>query len=276
MDYTEEELIPIVGELAAKYTSYEHSSVTYETAQMLMDGVLYCIHELGCGEAGALAGRKVTAREAYQQGSRIVKDKVCKLRELYDALLPAFRDYGVQCLKDTMIKGIPAFLLRYDARFVPQKTLLTLDYPVLEQMPQATGVDAVLHYVQCICLEQKLLALFGEEYVTRVLNAYHEEYESLVENICEVLLPNLIGHVLLKKPLREATFTREEYIALENPLSGKTRQELTQYMDRLLCSFTETYLNGDKDLLSYLQSSSAGIARRIENNLAYHCLERIF
>ena len=42
MDYKMEELLPIVSELAQKYTGYESTSVTYEKAQMLMgDSLLY-------------------------------------------------------------------------------------------------------------------------------------------------------------------------------------------------------------------------------------------
>ena len=44
-DYPLEELVPVVAELASGYTGYEHSSITYEKAQMLMEGVLYCINE---------------------------------------------------------------------------------------------------------------------------------------------------------------------------------------------------------------------------------------
>ena len=45
MDYPLEELIPLAAELASRYSGYEHTSVTYETAQRLMDAVLYCINE---------------------------------------------------------------------------------------------------------------------------------------------------------------------------------------------------------------------------------------
>ena len=45
MDYTMEELIPIVGELAEKYTAKESTSITYEKAEQLMGAVLYAIHE---------------------------------------------------------------------------------------------------------------------------------------------------------------------------------------------------------------------------------------
>lgn len=46
MDYEMEELVPIVGKLAEKYTSHESTSITYEKAEQLMGAVLYCIHEL--------------------------------------------------------------------------------------------------------------------------------------------------------------------------------------------------------------------------------------
>lgn len=56
-----EELIPVVAELADKYTGYESTSITYEKAQQLMNAVIYCIHEYECGsmesaEAGCCAG----------------------------------------------------------------------------------------------------------------------------------------------------------------------------------------------------------------------------
>ena len=40
MDYEMEELVPIVGKLAEKYTSHESTSITYEKAEQLMGGCL--------------------------------------------------------------------------------------------------------------------------------------------------------------------------------------------------------------------------------------------
>ena len=45
MEYQMEELLPLVSALTDKFTSKESSSVTYETAQMLMEAVLFCIQE---------------------------------------------------------------------------------------------------------------------------------------------------------------------------------------------------------------------------------------
>ena len=43
MEYRLEELLPAAAGLTEKYTSKESSSITYETAQMLMEAVIYCI-----------------------------------------------------------------------------------------------------------------------------------------------------------------------------------------------------------------------------------------
>ncbi len=40
-NYTMEELVPIVGKLAEKYTAYESTSITYEKAEQLMEAALY-------------------------------------------------------------------------------------------------------------------------------------------------------------------------------------------------------------------------------------------
>ena len=45
MDYGMSELVPIVGKLAEKYTGHEHTSISYEKAEQLMEAVLYCICE---------------------------------------------------------------------------------------------------------------------------------------------------------------------------------------------------------------------------------------
>ena len=183
-DYPQEELIAVVAELATEYTGYEHSSVSYERAQGFMEAVLYCINESENAGGGMLLSRDASVKEMYESGRRIATEKVGRLRELYNELVPEFEDYGVVCLRDTVVRGIPAFLLRYDVKFAPQETLLTLDYPVLEDLGNSSGIDRVLNYTACIAAEQRFLEKFGTAYVTKVLlREYDESYEDLKENI---------------------------------------------------------------------------------------------
>ena len=65
MNYDFKELLPIVAELADKYTSKEKTSVSYETARRLMESVLFCIEQ--CSDENQLMPKKgMTAKEAYQ------------------------------------------------------------------------------------------------------------------------------------------------------------------------------------------------------------------
>ena len=66
MDYEMEELVPIVGKLAEKYTANESTSITYEKAEQLMGAILYCIHELK-----EINGNLLALNEKYQHKKRM-------------------------------------------------------------------------------------------------------------------------------------------------------------------------------------------------------------
>ncbi len=275
-DYPPEELLPIVAELAARYTSYEHSSIPYEKARMLMEAVLYCINEFaGLQESLPLANH-VSAKDAYRRGHDIVLGKAKKLHELYHTLLPEFQDYGSACLRDTVIRGIPLFLSRYDINYAPQETLLTLDYPVLKDISSLSGVDAVLAYMECISLEQQFLKKLDYGYLTGLLRRYHEEYELLVENLCPVVLQNLFGYRLSGKTPISGGFDKDNYEALRRLLSGKSEKELAASLAETLRLITEHCDDSDGSLLHYLEYAVPDITTRLRYSLKNHCLDKIF
>lgn len=189
-EYSMEELVPIVSKLAFRYTGGEHTSVSYERAQMLMEAVLYCVREFRTSQGNALMAKAIPAEEAYRRGQEIVMDKVRELQKLYNEMISEFKDYGSLCLRDTVRKGIPAFLKHYDFQFAPQETLITLDYPVQERLEQISGVSRVLAYMKCICREQAYLGKMDEGEVIAILHAYHRDYGYLMENICEIVQKN--------------------------------------------------------------------------------------
>lgn len=261
--YSSEELISIVAELAPKYAGYEHSSITYEKAQMLMEGVLYSIRE--CMESGrhGLLAKELPAKEAYALGQEIIIQKVQNLQKLASRLIFEFQDYELECLKDVVTKGFPAFLANYDCKYAPQETLLTLDYPILKDISALSGIDAVLTYAQCLALEQKFLANFGNLYVTEILSAYHTDYELLMENICHIVLTNLMGHIIVDKPLSHNGFHTKDFEHAAEILSGKSAEETEQYIENLLGLLMEHYFDNDTLLENYLRCDVPNIAARI-------------
>lgn len=224
--YQPEDLIALAAELVERYNGFDSTSVTYEQAQHLMEAIRYCLRMYEQSESSLPARKMLTAREAYRLGYEAVCNQARQVGALYEQVLPHFQSYGLVCLQDTVIKGIPAFLMHYDARYCPQDTLLTLDYPVLTDFSHLCGVQAVWAYLRCIALEQRFLSRLDFEFVCDSLRDYHVDYTVLIENICGIVLPGLLGHVLLEKPLCRPCFTEQDYGTLTSRYGAMEQRQL--------------------------------------------------
>lgn len=184
-----EELVPIAADLAKQLLGWESTSMTYEKAEQLMEGVLYCIWEAEEWEdSDAQITALMTARQAYETGLGCVERKVRMALKLYHELFREFDDYGNRCLGDTFFRGLPEFFRWYDMKFEPQNTILVLDYPVLRDLSSVTGVDRIYEFLHCLSLEQEFLREFPSGYVPQLLNEYAGGYRNRIENLCEIVL----------------------------------------------------------------------------------------
>ncbi|MDD7025390.1 MAG: DUF6179 domain-containing protein [Oscillospiraceae bacterium] len=288
--YPPEELISLAAELAMRYTGHESTSITYERAQSLMEAVRYCLNEYEKSGRGGLSGltegesasgsakgplpekrQLVSAKEAYRCGYQLILGKVSQLREKYNELTACFSDYGMECLRDTVLCGIPEFFKWYDVRFAPQETLLTLDYPILADIRALSGVDAVYAYVSCICLEQKFLGAAGEGYVRKVLYSYARCYQMLEENICSIVLTDMVRHFLIQKPVCGTGLLAEEEESLRECLEGMKREELLRTVRTVIASIAEQLFDGERELQQYLGLEAENIAVRIQAELEGVC-----
>ncbi|MDE7326111.1 MAG: hypothetical protein K2N63_07540 [Lachnospiraceae bacterium] len=216
--YEMEELIPLVARLAEKYTGFESSSVTYERAQQLMEAVIYCIKEyrevegedrkIGDGIEGQGIGtdqavlknrndiikkeeQRISASDAYQRGYELVVQKARAANEQYHKIMENFCDYGSRALYETIVVGMPAFFLHYDARFAPQEEILWLDYPIPAALANLRGIDRIYQYLCYIQKEQEFLGRFPKGYVQEVCTAYHKDYGELFINLSEIMYEEL-------------------------------------------------------------------------------------
>ena len=277
MRYEMEELIPIVAELTERYTGYESTSVTYEKANQLMEAVIYCIHEYETavmektGECGASAedrsvteiasAERVSAKEAYLLGSRLVDAKVRAMKEMYHELIGHFHSYGNIALKDA-VAAVPEFLKWYDIKYDPQNTILTLDYPVLEDLGEYSGIDAVYEYVRCIYIEQRFLGRFPEDYVRRVLRAYSGDYEEMFENLCGIVLADAVQHILLKKPLDGSDVSESDRCRIQALLGMYSGEEAKEAVREIMRNFVREFYDDDGEMQRYMEKECGNIAVR--------------
>ena len=235
----ESELIPIVAELADKYTGKESTSVSEETAKMLMEAVCYCIRE-----AENENEPFQTAQEAYEKGYALVCEKRKRAEKLYQMIISRFQAYENKAYYDTIIKGIPAFFLRYNPKFKPQDHILTLDYPLLSDDFTLTGIDRIYDYLLKIRLEQRFLGKLSVEMVRQCLEEYWTGYEELFINICQVVLHSILKRMLKKEPETD----------------GLGCEALTEKLRHLLRILIEQQYGGNETLYDYLAADLSEFA----------------
>lgn len=282
MNYEMEELVPVVGKLVRQYTAHESTSVTYEKAEQFMEAVLYCIREnelSGCHSLVSAEG--IPAQQAYETGLSRVEEKVKKTLELYHDILPEFVFFGNECLYDTFVKGLPEFFKWYDIQFEPQNTILTLDYPVLKDLSMYTGIDKIYEYIVCIGLEQRFLKAFPEDYVIKILSRYHSRYKEMIDNLCEIVLTVVLGHILAEKSLAESDFQEEDYLHIqklllrEDPVYADETRGICRKLKNGVRVFAEKYCGGSSELIEYLTDVVDGIVIRLRNAADNGMLRRV-
>lgn len=276
MDYQMEELLPIVSELAQKYAGYESTSITYEKAQSLMEAVLFCLSEYNSSAKDSLVQKDISVKEQYNIGAKLLSEKVQNIRKIFNEISFQFEDFGVKCLYDTVQKGIPQFLKWYDIKFCPQNTILTLDYPLLIDCSSLTGADAVYKYIRAIQTEQMFLGKFDRNYVMLVLEKYNFEYRDMIENICSIVLTNIIGHIAIKKPFNDIDFLYGEYLQLSKMFAGKSTPDIENVVKDLIKKIVSQFYENDMDMLEYLCYETNNIAVRIYTANQNEQLSKIF
>lgn len=276
MRYEIEELIPIVSKLTDQYTSYESTSITYEKAEQLMGAVLYCIGQVEQpGQAFEVAVKDLSARQAYKLGAACVEQKVKMALELYNQLSQTFCSYGNQCLEEVFQKGLPEFFKWYDPKFEPQNTIIMIDYPLLIDLSSYTGIDRIYRFLTYIELEQHFLNSFLSEDIVDMLSRYHKQYQRLIENLCEMVLFTVIGHILAKKSLSQQEIDKKEYEQLQNMIEQMDEQQVIERVRHEIERFVQRYCQDDRALLAYLDHVVSGIAIRLKVAAANQSLHKI-
>lgn len=186
--YTMEELVPIVSDLAERFTSKESSSITYERARQFMEAATYCIaHFFDVGGEAPMSREIPPAKDAYRLGYEAVIEKVKITQRKYNELATFFDHYGNIAYRDTVQKAIPGFFMYYDVRFAPTENIITMDYPVFGLDMELEGIDMIAQYLDAIYEEQIFLQRFPRQFIIEELRSFHPKYEKEIINLKEII-----------------------------------------------------------------------------------------
>lgn len=273
-----EDLIPVVAVLSDRYTSMDSSSVTYETARMLMGAVVYCLREWKSQEgdlpAAKTEGVRMDFQPMYQLGYERVLEKVRRAKAVYEELMADFEDYGCQNYGDTILKGMPEFFANYEPKFCPQDHLLTLDYPVLSVLGNRCGVDRILDYLLGVQMEVGFMKRFNKDRVVNVLRGIQPDYRALyLDNLCAPVLMRAVGCAIAGKSVLELELDGADYEMIDAQFRGDEKgvveEKLRRVIEALAAALPEEEFSG---AVQYFGGVARDYAVRLLNAGSVRCL----
>lgn len=273
MNFSMEELLPVVAWLSEKYTSKESTSISYERARYLMEAAIYCINQ--CEDNNQLVSKSgITAKEIYMAGYKKLIQKVQHTQMVYSVMIENFNAYGNENYHDTVKKAIPGFFRYYDARFAPQETIITMDYPTIGPITNCSGIDAIAKYVEYISYEQKFLGVFSQEYVQEVLFRYQVSYKKQFYNICSIILRHILGHMMIGKRLgKEAS--EEDYELLQTNILQFESRRIVEIFASLLKRLIQEKYHGDNLMEDYLRADLQDFTTEICVAAQNKCIKKV-
>lgn len=279
MEYSMEDLLPVVGMLADKYTGRDSSSITYDKARQLMGAVIYCINELRMKKEWQLTGQSKTLKpeDAYKIGYEMVLEKVLEAKRQYEIIILDSQDYNCRNIHDTVIKGIPQFFINYDPRFRPQDTILTLDYPAIKPLGKKTGVDAIHQYLENLGMEWMFLNLFDNRRMEALMNARMPGYQDLyLGNICEEVLLQALGCVMARRQIPELTLNSIDISSIKDILRNRSLEDMEVKIKGMLKGLINRMFPENQKMEAYFLYAAHDMAVRLNNGIQNSCLEQIW
>lgn len=202
------------------YHMGENSSVPTETAQELLRSVWYTL-DLGSGDSLA---------ERLGAGQEVLASRVEKARQLHRLAEATCPDYQDRYRWET-IAALGRYLQRYDHLHFAHRIPEDLDYPLLTPPPEGlTGIDYCCYYLNCLWLENQILYHFSGKAVAELFLHLPPDYWEAPQNLCEPVLTNALGRLLLDKSMDSLLVDPEALLPL---LERDAGEKLYAAMERL-------------------------------------------
>lgn len=257
----EEEVWALLRRRVALCTGLDHSSVTAEKAQRLLDSLLYtlALGDAVLSETPALAAGSVPLEEVFRLGRRRIDSqrKVSKTlwRRVGDTLLPTDQ----LCYRETLLDGMAAFFRRYEPEFSAPDHIITCDYPLAVPPEGLEGVTLIQTYLERALWENRFCAHFPAP----ALRALWRRQGMDRDSFCNLFLPVLttaLVCVLLREDPANLSPTHGGVVRLQAALLPRDLGQVEAMLREALTVLNDGLVLRGRPLIGYLEQALPAVA----------------
>lgn len=272
-------LLELMSQEVERYTNGESSSVLIEKAQELLQSITYLIGICLKKEPDVQTKLELLKKEkmsvlfyrGLNEVGRLYKEAQILLKELQNN----YQNPKSIAYHDTLFQGLPEFFHDYNMEFGAHELPGSIDYPLLIPVVDYLGVEMTAKYLQNLSIEDRIIGRFTIDRINRLLYSFDREAEHLLINICELVLINSFGCILLDKEVEGLNISRTDITELEKKLSGLNKDAVEVLMEEVFTKLGEELALSNLEK-RYLHAVLAELTLRLWNNCRLGTLEHFF
>jgi len=274
------EIMSLLQETIIKYTHGESTSIRAETAERILTSILYSIDAQLKGfsdhEAALNSLKAETIKGTYQKGFDLMSSCIEETKMLYRKIADSKLKVDLYAYNETIDEALPEFFAIYDSAYNAQDTWASMDYPLLFNDIQGSGIFYIKQYLKYLAIENYFCSRFDPMAVDKLLNNYGKvyriDYRETLINILEILLTNSIFSVLSGNSALELRITKQQHEILMEKFESLDNNLCSSIIDQAIVSLLDELRIDNMDARDYISKYPSlllprFISARENNNL---------
>lgn len=270
-------------EIARQYTKGESSTLPIIRARQLYYSILYqCdvyLLSLKSTNKAVEMLKTIPINLTIENGKKLILQIFEECRQIFKKAYGMQLDLPVYEYRFIMDKAFDEFCANYSARFDARNICTSIDYPLLH-IPayniKSQGVLFIKEYYTAIMLENEFCNYFSHEDITGTLESYGKiyncKYTSLLFNITQILLNNMLAAGLVYKPAFTLKLNKSDIKNLYNKYQCYTHESLLAEVMESFKSYYEIIEN--PDLVQYIYKYIPDFANEFYNRILNKTLDK--
>lgn len=259
-----------------KYNGIDSTSMPMEKVQDIMQSLLYTVDVAvihGVTKDALLHGNLAKIME---DGQRILLEKKKSLKVEWKLLCQSAPRIQNAFFLSTL-QSLGSFFEQYDVYFGAHQIPCDIDYwplvPVSEDLKGISYMETYLRYLQ---IENDFLTFFPISTLILLYEKYIPDYKELLFNLCEPVLTNAIGLVLIGEEIQLLNFSVEYRNRIYQLIKDKPLEDIRVLIEDAVLELCRKTGIKDLDDVDYLIKASDVLSPRLYEAIQHGDLSEVF
>lgn len=279
------EIMNLLKDLIARYTKEESSSVTTDTAEGILNSVLYAIDmyliRFDSPEEAIADLKALSIKEIYEKAVVLVNQCFEETKKLFNKVYRERLDIKLDAYNATLKDAIPAFLNKYGIIFESHNTMASIDYPLAVNIDDRSirGVLFIKKYLEHMDIEDQFCNYFSIEDIEKILSIFGRsikmEYRIELINIFELVFNNSAFSTLAGKSSRKLAISKYDYQLISEQLTRLNSSMISLLINDTVKKMIAALNISNPDMLDYIDKYKDILIRRVINAVENDSLSSI-